>query len=142
MSDSAYETDLYAWCLSQASLLRSNDWTRIDRENLAEEIEALARSERRELRHRLTQLVMHLLKYRFQSESRSAGWRGSIREQRSRLEAVLEDNPSLRPTLPDVLQRVFPTARRAALEETGLLNLPETCPFSLEDILRDDFYPD
>jgi hypothetical protein len=48
-----YETDFYAWTQEQVSLLRTHQWNRLDTVNLIEEIEALARKERQELRNRL-----------------------------------------------------------------------------------------
>ena len=61
-----YDTDFYAWTNEQAALLRAGRWSEADVENIAEEIESMGRSERRELVSRLTVLLMHLLKWRFQ----------------------------------------------------------------------------
>jgi hypothetical protein len=141
---SAYETDLSAWAQEQANLLRrlaagervnnsDLDWL-----NLAEEIEAVGRSERRELRSRMQRLLQHLLKWRFQPEHRSRSWRSTIHTQRREIKQLLDDNPSLRPTLPAVMAAAYPTARLEALEETGLLALPETSPFDVDQVLNQD----
>jgi hypothetical protein len=72
-----YDTDVVAWSERQAELLRRraagvlvND-TELDWLNLAEEIEAVGASTRRELRNRLVRLLQHLLKWYFQPEHRS-----------------------------------------------------------------------
>jgi len=77
-----YETDFYAWTQEQVSLLRTQQWNRLDTVNLIEEIEALGRKERQELRNRLGVLLGHLLKWQFQSNKRTNSWLGTIREQR------------------------------------------------------------
>jgi len=136
-----YDEDIVLWSERQADLLRrlaagervnngELDWL-----NLAEEIQAVGRSERRELRHRMARLLQHLLKWHYQPEHRSRSWRSTIQTQRREINAVLDDNPSLRPTLPAVIKDAYPIARVVALEETGLLALPETSPFDLDQAL-------
>src|SRR5487761_1403224 len=98
-----YDRDFYAWTNEQARLLRTGELSAIDAANLAEEIESMGRSDRRELQSRLAVLIMHLLKWRFQPSARSAGWLGTIREQRLQIELILEDSPSLRPVVTPML---------------------------------------
>ena len=102
-----YEEDFYAWTVEQARLLRGGDVSAIDVSNIAEEIESLGRSDRRELRSRLTVLLMHLLKWRQQRERRSTSWSGTIREQRRQIELVLDDSPSLRPFTKSAFPRLI-----------------------------------
>ena len=45
---SQYEADFYQWSLEQARLLRSGEWKAVDVEHLAEEIEDMGKSLRRE----------------------------------------------------------------------------------------------
>lgn len=142
MTSALYDRDFVAWTEQQASLLRSNDLSALDREHLAEVIESVGASERRELRRRLARLLQHLLKWRYQPELRSRSWSTTIRAHRDELAAILDDSPSLRPTLPDVLARAYPLARGWALEETGLLALPEACPWAVEQVYSPDFLPD
>jgi len=47
----------------------------IDVENIAEEIESMGKSEKRELISRLAVLLAHLLKWEFKSERRSNSWK-------------------------------------------------------------------
>jgi len=98
-----YDQDFFAWSRQQTDLLRAGDLARADIEHIAEEIESLGRTEKRGLISRLTVLLFHLLKWRYQPEKRGATWEASIRVQRNRLADHLEDNPSLKPLLPRAL---------------------------------------
>ncbi len=140
MSD--YEADLLAWTERQADLLRRRAANEIDWDNLAEEIEAVGRSERRELRSRLKVLMLHLLKWAYQPEHRSNSWRGSILDQRDALARLLADSPSLRRFLPDYAAEEYAGARTKAEMETGLLRLPAVCPWTVADITDEGFWPD
>src|ERR1700691_5139612 len=66
MRNSNYETDFYGWANEQAALLRAGQLSAADIENIAEEIESMGRGEKRELVNRLSVLLAHLLKWRFQ----------------------------------------------------------------------------
>lgn len=142
MASGLYDQDFVAWTEEQAALLRGNDLSAIDCGHLAEEIEGLGTSERHEMRKRLARLLQHLLKWRFQPELRSRSWSTTIQIQRDDLMVIFEDSPSLRGKLPEVLPRAYELGRRWALRETGLLRLPETCPWSAEQVLATDFLPD
>jgi Domain of unknown function DUF29 len=136
-----YDEDFILWTKRQATLLRRraageliNDGE-LDWLNLAEEIEAVGGNTRRELRHRLAGLLQHLLKWRYQPELHSRSWRATIRTQRREIEALLADNPSLRARLPEFVAAAYPRARVDALDETGLLDLPEEPPFTIEQAI-------
>ena len=142
-----YTEDFYTWCLATAELIRAGKWHDINADALAEEIESMARSEKRQLENRIRILVMHLLKWRYQPEEhsyRGHSWRSTINEQRDRLELLLRDNPSLRLQLPEVLAERYPQARKHASNETGksLNTFPEVCSWTAEQILDDDFWPE
>jgi hypothetical protein len=139
---SLYERDLVAWTEEQAALLRSGKLREIDAAHLAEEIESLGSSERRELRNRFARLLQHLLTWQFQPALRSRSWATTIRVQRDEMAGVLEDSPSLRATLPGLLPRAYALGRGWALEETDLLDLPDTCPWTVEQTMAPDFLPE
>jgi Domain of unknown function DUF29 len=142
----AYETDFVAWAQHQALMVHLGQWENLDQEHLREELEALSRSEHSELESRLEVLITHLLKWQFDAASQNPRrlWRATIREQRHRLTRLLQRNPSLRPTLPEVLHQNYPHARLIALDETDLPDsiLPETCPWSIQQILDENFLPE
>jgi hypothetical protein len=141
---SLYEQDFYAWTGEQADLLRANRWHEVDIEHLVEEIEAMGRSERKELVNRLVILMLHLLKWRHQPSRRGNSWRLTIKEQRIRLASHLGENPSLKSFLDDAISDAYRLALIEAERETGLpeTTFPTTCPFTFTEMLDDAFWPD
>jgi len=139
-----YETDFYAWALHNAQLLREGKLSEIDIEHIAEELETMGKNNQRELTSRLKILLGHLLKWQYQADYRGRSWRGSIIEQRSEINDLLEENPSLKPILSQTIHLAYPKAVNLASEETGLSKntFPQTCPYSQEQILQNGFYPD
>jgi Domain of unknown function DUF29 len=92
-----YDRDFFAWSRQQAELLRAGRLAEADIEQIAEEIDSMGRTEKRELISRLSVLLLHLLKWRYQPEKRGPTWEASIRVQRNRLADHLDDNSSLSP---------------------------------------------
>lgn len=139
MSD-LYERDFYAWANEQAGLLRSGNLTSADIANIAEEIETLGRSEKRELLSRLTVLLQHLLKWRYQPDRRSRSWELSIANARDELVEHLADNPSLKSKIPEAMQASYRRARRGAELETGLpgSTFPTDCPWTFDQAMSSD----
>jgi Domain of unknown function DUF29. len=128
--------------------LREGRLDALDREHLAEEVEDLARREKREIEHRLTSLLMHLLKWQFQPDRRKGGWEASIRIQRKDLKKLVADNPSLADFPRQELADASVRARIAAEKETGIDfdRFPRTCPYDIAEydiaeVLDDDFLP-
>jgi hypothetical protein len=138
----SYQVDFYAWTQEQAHLLRNKKLERLDWENLAEEIEDMGRSEKRQLESRLEILIMHLLKWQFQPNLRSRSWQLTIKEQRLRIEKLLANNPSLKNALALSVESVYPLAVISAERETGLSCFPNVCPYELTFIFKSDFFPD
>jgi hypothetical protein len=139
-----YEEDFYAWTIEQSRLLRSGELSTIDAANIAEEIESIGRSDRRELKSRLVVLVMHLLKWRHQPSAGSRSWSATIDEQRLHIEGVLTESPSLRPMAAAILPEAYSIARARAIAETGLSDdaFSEACPFTAADVLSPAFLPE
>lgn len=106
-NSSLYEQDFYAWAQEQAKLLREGAWKCLDIVNLAEEIECLGKQQRQELRNRLGVLFGDLLKWEFQPSKRSKSGFVTLREQRRRILDLLAENPSLKPYLPEALQKAY-----------------------------------
>lgn len=139
-----YEEDFVLWLDTQAELLRQGRVHELDLENLAEEVESIGRRDKREVENRLIVLMMHLLKYQFQSARRSRSWLSTIEEQRQQLSLVFRDSPSLlKSYAPEIFQESYRYARRKASAEThlGLEAFPETCPYTLAQVLDEDFLP-
>ena len=137
------ETDFYLWTQEQATLLREGRLDELDVPNLVEEIDSLGRSQRHELRSRLRVLLMHLLKWHSQPERRGPSWESTISEQRIHIEELLSDSPSLLAQVPTLLPQVYALSRRSVHRETRLplSTFPETCPYAVEQVLDDTFWP-
>ena len=140
-----YETDYNLWVEQQASALVAGDLSRLDIDNLVEEVEDLSGRNKDELESRLCVLLMHLLKWQHQPSERSGSWSSTIREQRRQIKKRLNKSPSLKPYLIRIFQEgdEYDTARRNAADETGLplIKFPERCPYSIEDVLQDEWKP-
>ncbi len=142
-SKNAYNIDFYAWALHNAELLKQGKFSDIDFQHIAEEIEGLGKSDKRELINRCALLLAHLLKWQFQSDKRSNSWKYTIEEQRDEILELLEDSPSLKNELAEKWNRSYAKALRIAAADTGMNknNFPAHCPFSLNDALNDNFFP-
>ncbi|MDX1977720.1 MAG: DUF29 domain-containing protein [Pseudanabaenaceae cyanobacterium bins.68] len=136
----AHELDFYAWTQDQAQLLRTSQFASLDVQQIAEELEDMGRTEKRALESRLEILIMHLLKWQYQPNLRSRSWQLTIKEQRLRIQTLLEDNPSLKPHLLQRIDKIYRLAVIGAERETGLNLFPETCPYEIEQILADNFF--
>ncbi len=132
-----YEQDFYQWTHEQAGLLKAGALSQLDIPNLIEEIESMGRSEKRELRSRLTVLLMHLLKWDYQPDRRSGSWKSTISTQRMDIDFVLKDNPSLKHNLGIVIDETYRVARQRAADETGLPEsvFPSSCPYTVDHIM-------
>lgn len=141
---SLYDTDFYAWANQQAALLRAGRLGEADIANIAEEIESMGRSEKRELISQLAVLLMHLLKWRFQPGMRGKSWRLTIEVQRLEAAEHLADNPSLKSQMNEMLQKAYRRARLEAARETShdSSTFPASCPWSYDEIIDDTFWPE
>jgi len=146
MSTSLYEQDFYTWTNEQAALLRAGHLSAADIEHIAEEIESLGRSELRAMESALVRIIEHLLKLQYSPATNPrTGWEESADLHRDDLHRLKRDNPGLIQRID--LPGVYSTARRIAgksLESHDGLKrslIPTTCPFSLEQIETDEWYP-
>jgi len=139
-----YDHDFYAWANEQAALLRSGKLADADIEHIAEEIESMGKTEKRELISRLTVLLVHLLKWQFQPIRRGKSWEVSIKVQRNDLARHMVDNPSLKSKLDEAIGYAYRDAVLLASDETSLpeTTFPLACPWSFEQMMAPDFWPE
>ena len=143
MTTISYESDVVAWADEQARLIRAGQFERLDLEHIAEEIEDVGKSEQRELTNRMALLIAHLIKWQHQPERQSNSWKRTIKEQRKALAFHIKQVPSLKPRLadPEWQGAIWADAVTLAIAETGMGGFPEDCPWSIDEILADDFLP-
>ncbi len=144
MDQTLYDRDFYAWANEQAALLRAGRLDVADIAHIAEEIESMGKTEKRELVNRLVVLMLDLLKWRFQPGLRGNSWRLSIKEQRYRLADHMADNPSLKSKRAEAIHDAYRLALVEAERETGLSEsaFPVSCPWSFERMLDHGFWPE
>ena len=145
-----YDDDFYAWTQYQAEVLRSMpcEDNRFDREHVAEEIEDLGKSERRAAESQIIRVIEHFLKLAHSPADRPRyGWMGSIADARRLLKRTL--TPTLRRHARDALDELYQDAREAARlsllehgEEEAAAALPNACPYTLDQVLDQGWYPD
>jgi len=144
-----YDEDFFAWTQYQAEVLRTMpcDDNRFDREHVADEIEDLGRNYRDATRSQVKRILSHLLKL---AHSPAAGprygWMRSIVDARDALEDQL--TATLRQDIETSLPRLFRSARKDAelslrefRENEAADSLPTECPYTLDQILEEDWYP-
>ncbi|OWY64019.1 hypothetical protein B7486_49650 [cyanobacterium TDX16] len=144
-TESLYEQDFVAWATGQAMLLKQGRFEALDLENLIEEVESLSRSDRRAVKSQLIRVLKHLLKLNYQSNAfyYLNIWRSSVVEGRSQIKLIVEDSPSLKPYLSEILAQCYLEVVSQASAETGLsaVNFPSACVYSLEQVLDPHFFP-
>jgi hypothetical protein len=139
----AYEKDVFAWASEQVSLLRSGRLSEIDVDHIAEEIESVGNSQKRELVSRLTVLLQHLIKWQYQPALRGKSWRATIRVQRRDISYLMQSNPSLKSVLPEAIGQAYGTAVIKAEAETDIAEsvFPGVCPWTFDQIMDPDVWP-
>jgi hypothetical protein len=142
-TDDLYETDFFLWTQVQADLLRARRFDELDLDHLIDEVASVGASDKREIRNRLSVLIAHLLKWKYQPGFRSSSWRGTIAEQRAALAELVDASPSLRRYPSQVFAMSYLAGRRKAAEQTGIdfTLFPEQPPFDIEQTLADGFLP-
>ena len=141
--ENLYKQDYLGWLEQQKQVLTTGNLEKLDTAHFFEELEGMSRSEHRQLQNRLIMLLLHLLKWQFQSALQNNSWCLTIVEQRAQIEDLLEDSPSLKDTFSQKASTAYQRALVKAELETGLAktNFPQHCPFSDNEILDPNFWP-
>jgi hypothetical protein len=146
LAATSYDKDVILWSEEQARLLRAGRFADLDIEHLADEIEDVGKSEKREFASRMAVLLAHLLKWSRQPKMRTNSWRSTIIVQRKRVALALKATPSLNAVMRDPVwqEDIWLDAAAQAQKETGLAEdeLPEACPWTMEQTADQDFWPE
>jgi Domain of unknown function DUF29 len=143
LTPNLYDTDWYLWGQTNAQLLREGRFTDLDTPHLIEEIEDMGRSQRQAIYSHLRNLLMHLLKWEFQTHMQSKSWYYSISNARISIARLIKESPSLKQLPSKEMADAYSDAVKLASVETGLdeARFPQTCPYQLEDVLKDGWLP-
>ncbi|HIK13420.1 MAG TPA: DUF29 domain-containing protein [Oscillatoriaceae cyanobacterium M33_DOE_052] len=138
-----YTEDYYLWLQQNLELLRLHKFNDVDWENLLEEIADMGKSEKRAITSNLRILLMHLLKYKYQTDKPTNTWLFTIREHRKRLREALTMSHSLKIYSQEVFAESYQDARELAADETGVAinTFPADAPFTPEDAINPDYLP-
>ncbi len=153
MQNSLYDKDFQLWIKCTIQQLQNHEFESLDIKNLIEELADLGKSESNALKSNLKILLAHLLKLKVQHdapETMKQSWYTSIDEHRVRVFDSLENTPSLKSYLSEAIEGTYLDARKLAIKEGKRakfgVRIPdeseyqETCPFSVEQILDENFY--
>ena len=151
--ENLYDQDFQEWIQKTIEHLHKSEFEQLDREHLIEELQDFGRSEKRSLESNLIILLAHLLKLKVQKnapEMMQQSWLDSVDEHRKRVQKSLRETPSLQAFLPSAIESAYPDAYQLAIKEGkrakfGVsipqeIDYPLTCPFSVTEILDEDFY--
>ncbi|GFE69379.1 DUF29 domain-containing protein [Chroococcus sp. FPU101] len=153
MNQALYDQDYQLWIQNTIKHLQQKEFLEIDIEHLIEELIDLGKSDKKALESNLMILLAHLLKLRVQAdvpESMKNSWLASVDEHRKRVLIDLEETPSLKSYLTTAIEKAYSNSRDLAIKESKRAkygvqipnenNYPLVCPFSIEQILDEDFY--
>jgi hypothetical protein len=137
-----YEADLALWAKEQADALRRRAYNELDVENLAEEIESVTRSDKREIDSRLEIALIHLIKWRYEPDHQSKSWTASIDEARSRIARIIKDSPSLKNHPGEALADAYRSALRDRdINYLDSRDVPKECPWTIDQVMDPEFMP-
>ncbi|WP_422139218.1 DUF29 domain-containing protein [Endozoicomonas sp. ALC020] len=159
--DNLYETDFYQWVQKQKQLLINRQFDQLDLENLIEEVGDMGKSEPRSIESHLTTLLLHLLKYEYQTyqlEDRWIAemvvhtWYPSMDNPRREIRKLLKQSPSLQPKTSQLMHAAYAEARIDAIKQMNRYikqksrklnasSFPDDCPWTFEQIMGDDWLP-
>ena len=137
-----YEIDDHLWLEETIKLLKANRLNELDVENLIEELESLGRKDKNKAESLLEQIMRHLLLLQYwleESEYNAAHWEAEIDSFRTQLRRHLTTN--LFQHLEEEFNHIYQDALRYVTKKTRLKSLPQTCPYTLEQLLDVNWLP-
>ena len=137
-----YESNYSQWLEETIKSLKSRQLRDIDYDNLIEELEELAKTEKRRVRSLLEQIIRHLLLYQnwhIEKPRNANHWAAEIISFRNQINEELTTN--LRNHLAENINLIYSIALDYVKTKTELTNLPEICPYTLDQILDKNWLP-
>ena len=137
-----YEIDDYLWIQETVKLLKETRFNELDLENLIEELEDLGSEKKLAVQSLLQQIIRHLLLLEYwdtEYERNRNHWESEIFSFRTQINDRMTKNfhNYLRENLPSIYQK----SRKYVEKKSGLDTFPQICPYSLEQLLDEDWFP-
>ena len=138
-----YEIDDAVWLEETIELLKAKNFEALDLENLIEELEDLGKEKKFRVASFLQQIVRHCLLLQFwtgEREYNQAHWQAEIISFQYQLQRYLTTN--LRKYLEQEFDQIYFESRQYVRKKTdNQVNFPDTCPYSLEELLDPNWLP-
>ena len=138
-----YEIDDSLWLEETIELLKAKNFEALDLENLIEELEDLGNEKKFRVAGFLQQIIRHCLLLQFWTREREynqAHWQAEIVSFKDKLKRYLTTN--LRKYLEQEFDNIYEDAVRYVRQKTdNQVNFPDTCPYSLEELLDPNWLP-
>ena len=144
MSASLYDTDIYLWTQEQAALIQKRRWSEVDADLVAGEIADLGSEIRNGCFSFIRRILQHLLKLRYSTqEIHKPHWRSEIGNFRLDLKDRLTRSIENQVDIDQLYRQAVRLAVAAQSDEPGFAEkLPPECPWTLEQVLDDDYWPE
>jgi len=143
--ENPYETDYYSWLQAQHQLLKSQEFYKIDLENLLEEIQGLRFEIKSEFGENLTTLLANLIVWCYADNLQTRERKCDINLLRLELKSILKENASLKnhDTLYPTLRKSweYATLRAAGEIDVDESEFPNECPWGFDELAEKDFFP-
>lgn len=137
-----YEIDDNLWLEETVKLLKEKKFTELDLENLIEELDSLARRDKLAMASLLEKIIRHLLLIEYwdaEYERSYRHWRSEITSFRGQMNRKMTTN--LYNYVDENLISIYKYARKYVIEKSGLNVFPVECPYSLPQLLDEDWFP-
>ena len=137
-----YEVDDYLWIQKTIKLLKEKKFNELDTENLIEELEDLGRERKNKVESLLRQIIIHLLLLEYwsqESQYNASHWKAENTEFRFQINGILTKN--LQNFLVSRFELIYQNSLKYTKRKTELDTFPQKCPYSLEQLLDEDWFP-
>jgi hypothetical protein len=138
-----YEIDDSLWLEATIELLKAKRFDALDLENLIEELEDLGNEKKFRVASFLQQIIRHCLLLQFWTSEREynqAHWESELVNFQDQLNTYL--TASLRKYLEQEFDNIYQKALRYARKKTNnQVHFPNTCPYSLDELLDPNWLP-
>ena len=124
--------DAYTWSIGTVDALRSGDFSKIDMDELINEIGSIASGLRRQLISALRQSIESLLvaEYTTNADKRTDM---QLVDAQGKIQVLLSSAPGLRAILEEAVEEAYPQARQFVMDDYQVV-LPDRCPLAVARI--------